>query len=494
MCGIIGVVNTGPVVQDLYNGLIMLQHRGQDAAGIVTYDEFFHMKKENGLVAEVFKPEDAAILKGSMGIGHVRYRTTGNLDPSAAQPFRVTYPYGINLIHNGNLTNTKELTKVVTEKYRRYLSSNSDSELILAVLAHEMTKAKSSKPTNKEIFEAIARTIPQLKGAYAIICLMADKGVIAFRDPYAIRPLIYGQRKSKKGTEYMVASESVALESLGFEVINDIQPGEAIIIESNGKLHKQQCVKPKAKKPCIFEFVYLARPDSMIDDISVYKTRIRMGEKLAKKVKDAGLQIDAVIPVPETSRPTALGLATKLGLPYREGLIKNRYIGRTFIMPGNEQRKNSIKQKLSPIKLEFNKKNVLLVDDSIVRGNTAKKIIQMCREAGAKKVYLASGAPPIVNPDVYGVDIPTRKELIAHGRTVKQITKELGADAVIYQDIDDLVDAASIGSDKTNEFSTGCFDFGYATPEVTEKLLREVERATEKRHKEDALESNKLSF
>ena len=485
MCGILGIASTVPVVPDLYNGLLMLQHRGQDAAGMVTYDQHFHIKKENGLVSEVFNPSDANVLKGNIGIGHVRYRTAGSLDPSAAQPFLVKYPTGICLIHNGNLTNTSELREKVTKKYHRYLNSDSDSELIVNVFANELIGIKSNVPTSEELFKATAKTMPQIQGAYAIIMLIAGAGILAFRDPYGIRPLIYGSKKVGTKTEYMVASESVALEALGFKVIADVQPGEAIFIDLKNKFHKFQCLKPQAKKPCIFEFVYLARPDSMIDDISVYRTRLRMGEKLAKKVTALNLQIDAVIPVPETARPSAMALAAKLNLPYREGLIKNRYIGRTFIMPGQAKRNKSIKQKLSAIQLEFKGKNVLLVDDSIVRGNTSKQIIQLCREAGAKKVYLASAAPPIINPDVYGVDIPTRKELIAHGRSIDQIKKIIGADALVYQDIQDLIASASEGSSLTNEFSTGCFDFGYATPEVTEKLLKEVEKAYQFRETEE---------
>ncbi len=484
MCGIIGVASNSSVVPEIYNGLIMLQHRGQDAAGIVTFDGHLHIKKENGLVADVIKPEDSLVLKGNIGLGHVRYRTAGGLDPSSAQPFVATYPFGLALVHNGNLTNYKQLRDVVSNKYNRYLNSSSDSELILGVLSHELTKFKKPTIDPSEIFEAVSKTMPQLQGAYAIICLIAGHGLLAFRDPYAIRPLIYGTRESKKGKEYIVASESVALESQGYQIINDIQPGEAIFIDLKNKLHTAQCVEPKAKKPCIFEFVYLARPDSMIDDISVYKTRHRMGEKLANQIKESGIEIDSVIPVPDTSRPIAQALAEKLNIPYREGLIKNRYIGRTFIMPGQEQRQKSVKQKLNTITLEFRNKNVLLVDDSIVRGTTAKKIIEMCRDAGAKKVYIASGAPEIVNPDVYGVDIPTRKELVAYGKTNQEIADELGADGVFFQKIEDLIASASSGSEQTNEFSTGCFDFGYATPEVNEELLQEVQADYEKRDKD----------
>ena len=475
MCGIIGVYDSDHAVGDIYNGMIMLQHRGQDAAGIITYDGRFHLKKENGLVSQVFKQEDFKFLHGYMGLGQVRYRTAGSMDPSAAQPFTVRYPFGISLVHNGNLTNYKELHKKVTEEYSRYLNSNSDSELIINFLATELIKVNSQHIEPNEIFEAVSGVMDRIEGGYAIISCIANHGLLAFRDPYAIRPLIYGKREDKDGTSYMIASESVALDSQGYEVIDDVQPGQAIYIDQKGKLHKKQCTEMKAKRPCIFEYVYLARPDSMIDDISVYKTRLRMGERLAPKIKEANLEIDAVIPIPDTSRPTAIALAQALGVPYREGFIKNRYVGRTFIMPGQEERKKSIKQKLSPVKLEFRNKNILLVDDSIVRGNTSREIVNLARHAGAKNVYFASAAPPIKNPDVYGVDIPTREELIANNRSVDEICKEINADKLFYQDIEDLIAAASDGSEKTNEFHTGCFDFGYPTPEVTEELLAQIE-------------------
>lgn len=475
MCGIIGVSGNDHVIGDIYNGLIMLQHRGQDAAGIVTYDDRFHSIKDNGLVSQVFQEKHVKVLTGNIGLGQVRYRTTGSLDPNAAQPFEIHYPYGINLIHNGNLTNYKELKDKVVNEMHRYVNSTSDTELLLNVFAHELSQNGHLKLTPDDVFDAIARTMPQIKGGYAIISIIAGNGLLAFRDPYGIRPLIYGSRKDKNGKlEYMVASESVALDSLGFDVIDDVQPGQAIFIDNDNNLHVKQCVPMIAKRPCIFEYIYLARPDSMMDDLSVYKSRLRMGEKLARKVQEAGLEIDAVIPIPETSRSMALGLATKLNLPYREGFIKNRYIGRTFIMPGQEERQKSIRQKLNPIKLEFKGKNVLLVDDSIVRGNTSKKIIQLAREAGAKNVYIASASPPIIYQDVYGVDIPTQEELVAYNRSLEEIREFIDADALIYQDVEDLVEACSAGSEVTNEFHTGYFDFGYPTPEVTEEYLKEV--------------------
>lgn len=481
MCGIIGVASNKSVVPDIYNGLIMLQHRGQDAAGMVTFDKRLHIKKENGLVTDVIKPEDAELFPGKIGIGHVRYRTAGGLEQSSAQPFLATYPFGLALIHNGNLTNYRELRDVVVNKYHRYLNSNSDSELILGVLSHELTQFSTSILSPNEIFEAVSKTMPQLTGSYSIICLIANHGLLAFRDPYAIRPLIYGVRETSEGPEYMVASESVALESLGFKVIDDVQPGEAIFIDLENNLHTAQCIDPVAKKPCIFEYVYLARPESMIDDISVYKTRLRMGEKLAQQIIDSGIEIDSVMPIPDTSRPAAQALADKINKPYREGLIKNRYIGRTFIMPGQDERKKSVRQKLNTVNIEFRNKSILLVDDSIVRGTTARQIVEMVRAAGAKKVYLASAAPPIINPDVYGVDIPTRKELVAYNKSIPEINQEIGADGLFFQTVEDLIDAASSGSDKTNEFSTGCFDFGYATPEVTEELLAQVQLDYENR-------------
>lgn len=476
MCGIAGIASTQESLGDLYNALVMLQHRGQDAAGIVTYDGHFHTKKENGLISQVIKPTDAEILKGTMAIGNVRYRTTGSLDPNASQPFTNYYPYGISLVHNGNLTNYAELKELVEDKMHRYVNSSSDTELLLNVMSDEIHKIKKDGIlTPDEIFKATGETMKIIKGGYAVISIISEHGLLAFRDPYAIRPLIYGSRPGKDGKqEYMFASESVALDNLGFEIINDVQPGEAIFIDLENNLHKSQAHKKMAKRPCIFEFVYLARPDSMMDDLSVYKSRLRMGEKLARKVKEAKLEIDSVIPIPDTPRSTALALANELGIPYREGFIKNRYVGRTFIMPGQKERKRSIRQKLNPVKLEFKNKNVLLVDDSIVRGNTSKKIIELARNAGAKNVYFASASPPIVNPDVYGVDIPTRQELVAHNRTVEEIAKEIGADKLIYQDIEDLKYACSEGSTITNEFHTGCFDFGYPTPEVTEELLQKM--------------------
>jgi len=476
MCGIVGVSNTTNAIQDIYGALFTLQHRGQDAAGIVTFNDRLHSKKGNGLVSQVFSQDDISFLEGDTGLGQVRYRTTGSLDPNSAQPFNVYYPFGIALIHNGNLTNYDELYEKVSKKLHRYVNSSSDTELLLNILAHEFAQEKTESLDAQKVFSAIARTIPQIKGGFAVISLIAGQGLLAFRDPYGIRPLIYGERDGKNGKkEYMVASESVALDSLGYTVVADIQPGEAIFIDNEQNLHKKQCIPQLAKKPCIFEYVYLARPDSMIDDISVYKSRLRMGEKLARKVLEANLEIDSIIPVPDTSRSVALGLASKLGIPYREGFIKNRYIGRTFIMPGQSQRKKSIKQKLNPIKLEFRNKNVLIVDDSIVRGNTSKKIVQMAREAGAKNVYFVSASPPIKYQDVYGVDIPTKTELIANNKTIDEIREFMNADALIYQDVEDLIEACSSGSKETNEFHTGYFNNIYPTPEVTPELLEKIE-------------------
>ncbi len=481
MCGIIGTVGNSSAAADLYTGLLMLQHRGQDAAGIVTFDNRFHSKKENGLVTEIFGDEDSLGLQGNLGIGHVRYRTTGSLDPSGAQPFVLYNPFGVALIHNGNLTNYNELKDLVCNTYHRYLNSDSDTEVLANVFSQKLMEVKTDGISVEEIFKAVTGTMETLKGSYAIIALLANHGLLAFRDPYAIRPLVYGKRENGSGTEYMVASESVALESQGFEIIADVQPGEAIFIDMNNKFYQAQCVEPKAKKPCIFEYVYLARPDSLMDDVSVYKTRLRMGEKLAEKIKASGIEIDSVIPIPETARPTAITIAQELGKPYREGLIKNRYVGRTFIMPGNEQRKKSIKQKLNPVVLELKNKNVLLVDDSIVRGNTARKIVEMVRASGAKNVYFASACPPILNPCVYGVDIPTRKELVAVNLTHEQIAKEISADAIFYQEVEDLIEAAGVGSEQTNEFCTGCLDGRYAGPDVDEELLERVEEGIELR-------------
>ncbi len=482
MCGIIGIVKPKDnVVLDLYDGLLMLQHRGQDSSGMVTFDgKKFRDQRGFGLVKDAFKQSQIAKLTGQFGLGHCRYTTCGNSDSlDEAQPFFVNAPLGIFLIHNGNLTNTEELQKLIQEQYRRHLRTDSDTEVMLNVFADKIHQAMKDNPSisNKDaLFRATEELMNIVTGAYSILTIVDKAGMFAFRDPYGIRPLVLGKKETTKGTEWIFASEDVAIKTLGFKVVRDVEPGEAILIDEKGQMHSHQCV-PGKLYPCIFEYVYLARPDSMMNKISVYKTRLRLGAFLADQIKPLlkELEIDSIVPVPDSGRPLALQLSQDLEIKYREGLVKNRYIGRTFIMPGQEERKKSIRQKLNPIELEFKNRNVLLVDDSIVRGNTMKKIIEMCRKAGAKKVYVASGAPPVINPDVYGVDIPTRAELIANNISTDEVRKIIGADALFYQTVPDLIEAARIGNPDVDGFHTGVFDGHYPTPEVDEALLRRVE-------------------
>jgi len=478
MCGIIGIHSNTPVVAELYDGLMTLQHRGQDAAGMVTFDgRQIHMKKADGLVGEIFKEADMARLVGNTGMGHVRYPTAGTYDPAEAQPFYVNAPFGITLIHNGNLTNTSELKKEVTEKDHRHLNTQSDSEVLLNVLAHEIAQLNVTTLQPEHLFTAMESVYKRVKGAYACIAIIAGYGLLAFRDPNAIRPLIMGQRKDDLYTDTIFASESVALDVLGYDVLRDLKPGEVVFVDLKGQVHSKVCAEATVYNPCIFEYVYFARPDSLIDDISVYKARLRMGEKLARKIKAANVEIDVVIPVPSTSRHAAVPLAYELGVKYREGLVKNRYVGRTFIMPGQSQRQTSIRRKLNPIRLEIEGKNVLLVDDSIVRGNTSKKIVEMVRGMGAKKVYFASCAAPLHHPCVYGVDMPSRKEFIANELTEEEIAKAMGADAVFYQDLADLHEAVKEGNPSIERFCMACFDGEYPTVDVTEEVLRAAEES-----------------
>lgn len=479
MCGILGIIGHDQVVQDLYDGLIVLQHRGQDAAGIMTYENKFHLKKGNGFVRDVFPGRQMELLKGNLGIGHVRYTTAGSFfDPAEAQPFYVNDPYGIALVHNGNLTNYDKLRTQVIKENKRHLNTNSDSEVLVNILADEIWKLRSKTLGPHKLFQALEKSYKRLTGSYSAVCIIAGAGLLGFRDPMGNRPLCLGKRKTARGEEYIVASESVALDALGFSFVSDVQPGEAVLIDLNYKIHRKQIVKPKWA-PCLFEWVYLARPDSIIDKVSVYKARIRLGEFLAKKIKkaiDAGkVKIDVVIPVPDTSRPAAQAIAYELNLKYREGLIKNRYIGRTFIMAGQAKRKRSIKYKLNPIPLEIRGRNVLLVDDSIVRGNTSHKIIEMVRGAGAKKVYFASTAPALRNPCVYGVDLASRKEYVANGLTEAEICKAIGADYLFYQDLKDLISSVKKGNPNIAGFCSACFSGKYPSPEVTEKMLKKVE-------------------
>ncbi len=481
MCGIIGIVGKAPVNQQLYDGLLVLQHRGQDAAGIVTCDgNTFFMHKNNGLVKDVFQTRHMRSLIGNAGIAHVRYPTAGSSSAAEAQPFYVNSPFGIVLGHNGNLTNSDQLKQEMFRQDLRHINTSSDSEVLLNVLAHEIEKTSHNIILNNDmVFDAVAGVHRRCKGAYAVVAMIANFGLLAFRDPFGIRPLVIGMAETEKGIEYIVASESVALDVLGFKMLRDIEPGEAVFIDMEGNLFSRQCAENAKLNPCIFEYVYLARPDSVIDGVSVYQTRLDMGASLAKKIKRewADKHIDVVIPIPDTSRPSALQLGISLGLDYREGFIKNRYIGRTFIMPGQALRKKSVRQKLNPIGIEFKGKNVLLVDDSIVRGTTSQQIVQMARDAGANKVYFASAAPPVRFPNVYGIDMPSRDELLATGRTDDEICKEIGADALIYQDLDELVRDVKLSNPKIIDFDCSCFDGKYVTGDIDDAYLSRIESA-----------------
>jgi len=493
MCGIVALFSHSNANQDIYDALTALQHRGQDAAGIMTCaDGQLFLRKSNGLVRDVFHTRHMLRLKGNMGLGHVRYPTAGSSSFAEAQPFYVNSPYGISLAHNGNLTNAEQLARDVFRADLRHLNTDSDSEVLLNVLADELQNLHKIKPQAVDIFAAIKKVHQRCKGAYAAVAMITDHGVLGFRDPHGIRPLVYGKRETKKGVDYMIASESVSLDALGFSMIADVQPGEAIFIDIQGKLHKQQCAEQVQLNPCVFEYVYLARPDSTMDNISVYKTRLRMGEYLAEKIKRdfAELDIDVVIPIPDTSRTAALSLAVSLDKKFREGFIKNRYIGRTFIMPGQNIRRKSVQQKLNPITLEFKNRNVLLVDDSIVRGTTCKEIIQMARRAGANKVYFASAAPPVRYPNLYGIDMPSRNELIAHEKTIPQIAEQIGADALIYQDVADLIRAVKRGNPAIEHFDTSVFTGEYVTKDVDLQLLAKVDAARNDLAKQTKAENN----
>jgi amidophosphoribosyltransferase len=484
MCGILGVVAQTPVNQLLYDGLQVLQHRGQDAAGIATIEgNTFHLHKDNGLVRDVFRTRNMRILRGNAGIAHVRYPTAGSaIDHNEAQPFYVNSPYGIVLGHNGNLTNTEQLQQELFLEDRRHVNTNSDSEVLLNVLAHELQdNTRKYRLDTKSIFAAVSGVHSRCRGAYAVVALIAGYGLLAFRDAYGIRPLVVGANTTELGTEYLIASESVALDTLGFKFLRDIAPGEAVFIDLDGNFFSQQCAENPSLNPCIFEYVYLARPDSVIDGISVYETRLNMGENLADKIARewSKVSIDVVIPIPDSSRPSALQLANRLGLPFREGFVKNRYIGRTFIMPGQAMRKKSVRQKLNAIGMEFKGKNVLLVDDSIVRGTTSREIVQMARDAGARKVYFASAAPPVRFPNVYGIDMPSRGELIATGRSDDEICREIGADKLVYQDLDDLKEAVRKVNPAIKYFEASCFDGDYITGDITLEYLDTIEAARE---------------
>lgn len=479
MCGIIGVVARGPVNQALYDGLTVLQHRGQDAAGIMTFDKGrLFLRKDNGLVRDVFRQDHMLQLQGNVGIGHVRYPTAGCASSAEAQPFYVNSPYGISLAHNGNLTNAEQLKRELFLEDLRHINTESDSEILLNVFAHELARFGKLSVSTDDIFNAVAAVHKRCRGGYAAVAMINGYGVLAFRDPFGIRPVCVGERKTEAGSEYAVASESVALDTLGFRLIRELAPGEAVFLTMDGEFHSRQCAENPLHAPCLFEFVYLARPDSIIDDVAVYKARLRMGERLAAKIDRIwpDHDIDVVIPVPDTSRTSALELAHHLGVKYREGFIKNRYIGRTFIMPGQTQRKKSVRQKLNPIGLEFKGKNVMLVDDSIVRGTTCEQIVQMARDEGARKVYFASAAPAVRYPNVYGIDMPSARELIAHGRTDDEVCEIIGADRLIYQDLEDLVETIRQGNSDLTSFDASCFNGEYVTGDVSEGYLQGLEQ------------------
>ena len=464
MCGIVGIVGQSEVAAQLYDGLTVLQHRGQDAAGIATADGGkLRVHKGNGLVRDVFDAGAMSLLGGRVGIAHCRYPTAGSEGSDEAQPFYVNSPYGIALAHNGNLINTEALRREVFESDRRNVNTGSDSEVLLNVFAHELDTQNRLSP--ESVFTAIEGVTRRVVGGYAVVMNVLGLGLVGFRDPNGIRPLVLGKREADGMTEYALASESVALDLTGFERIRDVAPGEGIVITTDGQLHARQCAVPGEFAPCIFEFVYFARPDSMMDNVSVHKARMRMGKALGDKIlrERPDHDIDVVIPIPDTSRDAALEIASALGVKYREGFIKNRYVGRTFIMPGQTQRAKSVRRKLNPIPLEFKGRNVLLVDDSIVRGTTSQQIVQMAREAGANKVYLASAAPPVRYPNIYGIDMPTADELVAHGRTESDVQEVLGCDWLIYQDLDDLIKAVSGPKHRVDNFDTSCFSGEYVT-------------------------------
>ncbi|MFT5575496.1 MAG: amidophosphoribosyltransferase [Bermanella sp.] len=474
MCGIVGIVAKSPVNQEIYDALTVLQHRGQDAAGIVTcHNGKLNQRKANGLVRDVFRATHMQQLEGNSGIGHVRYPTAGSSSPALAQPFYVNSPYGISLAHNGNLTNSDVLSQELYQSDLRHLNTESDSEVLLNIFAHELQKLGKLVPTAEDIFEAVAGVHKRCAGGYAAVAMLAGYGIVGFRDPNGIRPIVYGRREGKHGPEYMIASESVALDALGYKLVRDVAPGEAVYIDTAGNIELRQCAIASELNPCIFEHVYFARPDSIMDGVLVYKARLRQGERLAEKILKLkpDHDIDVVIPIPESSRIAGQSLAARLGVKFREGLVKNRYIGRTFIMPGQSVRKKSVKQKLNAIGLEFKGKNVMLVDDSIVRGTTCEQIIEMARDAGAAKVYFASAAPPVRYPNVYGIDMPSANELIAHGRTEQEVAELIGADWLVYQDLDDLVACSGEGNKNIHNFDCSVFTGEYATMDVDKAYL-----------------------
>ncbi len=499
MCGVVGTISHQPVNQLLYDALLLLQHSGQDAAGIATmHGNSFAMHKANGLVRDVFRTRNMRSLVGNAGIGQVRYPTAGSASSEEeAQPFYVSAPFGIILAHNGNLTNAPILRSEMAYRDRRHINTNSDTEVLLNVLADELQKETNSAALDDDsIFKAVVGLNKRVKGSYAVVALIAGFGLLAFRDPFGIRPLCIGRIDTPQGPEWMLASESVALEGLGFTVVRDVQPGEAIYIDMDGNFHSRQCASNASLNPCIFEYVYLARPDSTIDGVTVYNVRMRMGDYLAEKIRaEADVsKIDVVMPIPDSSRPAAMQVAKRLGISYREGFFKNRYIGRTFIMPGQAVRKKSVRQKLNAMRIEFKDKTVLIVDDSIVRGTTSYEIVQMARESGAKKVIFASAAPPVRFPNVYGIDMPTRSELVAYGRTHDEINQLIGADQLIYQSVEDMKKAVQDINPSIKNFESSCFDGVYISGDITEAYLDALEAARNIANTEEDRKSDPSDF
>ncbi|AAK02785.1 amidophosphoribosyltransferase [Pasteurella multocida] len=495
MCGIVGIVSQSPVNQSIYDALTLLQHRGQDAAGIVTVDDEnrFRLRKANGLVSDVFEQVHMLRLQGNAGIGHVRYPTAGSSSVSEAQPFYVNSPYGLTLVHNGNLTNSSELKEKLFRRARRHVNTNSDSELLLNILANHLDHFEKYQLDPQDVFSAVKQTHQDIRGAYACIAMIIGHGMVAFRDPNGIRPLVLGKREENGKTEYMFASESIALDTVGFEFVRDVQPGEAIYVTFEGEMYAQQCADKPTLTPCIFEYVYFARPDSCIDGVSVYAARVHMGQRLGEKIAREWADvddIDVVIPVPETSNDIALRIARVLNKPYRQGFVKNRYVGRTFIMPGQALRVSSVRRKLNTIASEFKDKNVLLVDDSIVRGTTSEQIVEMARAAGAKKIYFASAAPEIRYPNVYGIDMPTKNELIAYGRDVDEIAKLIGVDKLIFQDLDALTGSVQQENPSIQDFDcsvfTGVYVTGDITPEYLDNIAEQRNDIAKKKREKDA--------
>lgn len=477
MCGVVGIYGNNYVAQDIYDALLTLQHRGQDATGMITFDGKFHVRKDLGLVTDVFRTKHMQWLTGYAGVGHTRYATIGSGNLEDVQPFLGQAPFGVALAHNGNLFNSHELKEELFKKDHRLVNSNCDSEVLLNIFTKALTKQNADKLELNHIVKAVDSVYKRAKGSYSIVAYIAKQGMVAFRDPYGIRPLAFGKRTKGLVTEYIFASESVALDTLGFEFIKDVGPGEVIFIDEQKRKIHSKILTNKRRIPCIFEYIYFARPDSILDGVSVYKSRIRMGQRLAQKIKKMNLDIDVVMPVPDSARTAAMAVSEELGIKYREGLIKNRYIGRTFIMPGQKLRKKSIRYKLNPMKLEMKGKKILLVDDSVVRGNTSRQIVQMVKDAGAKKVYFAPYAPPVVSPCLYGIDIPTKEELIASSNSIEDVRKFIGADAVIYGDLKDTFKSCLEGNPKLKDFCMACFDGKYKTGDITPAILKKNSEA-----------------